>query len=136
MSGLEVVGLVCAIVSAFTGAAELIRRRKAKKTKNAKEAVEKSLALGPPTVRGEYDHGFARLGPRFAKGDGEFWFRPFPLPLLSLPYSFDSINKKANVPLSCRRRKPRAQRYPYPTTVAHDKYIAYHVGKRSYATIR
>jgi hypothetical protein len=71
MSGLEVVGLVCAIVSAFTGAAALIRKRKAKKEKQAvQEALEQSLALGPPSVRGEYDHGFARLGPRFARGDG------------------------------------------------------------------
>ena len=70
MSGIEVVGLVCAIVSAFTGAAALLKKRKAKK--EAKRlAVEQSLAIGPPTVQGEYDRDFARLGQKFAKGDGE-----------------------------------------------------------------
>jgi hypothetical protein len=72
MSGLEVVGIVCAIISAFTGAAALVKKRKAKKEKKAaQEALEKSLELGPFSVQGEYDHGFARLGQRFAKGDGK-----------------------------------------------------------------
>jgi hypothetical protein len=72
MSGIEVVGLVCAVVSAFTGVAALLKRRKAKKeeAEREREAVEKSLAIGPPTVLGEYDRDFTRLGPMFAKGDG------------------------------------------------------------------
>ena len=72
MSGIEVVGLVCAIVSAFTGAAALLKKRTAKKedAKREREAVEKSLGIGPPTVQGEYDRDFARLGPIFAKGHG------------------------------------------------------------------
>lgn len=72
MSGIEVVGLVCAVVPAFTGAAALLRKRKAKKedAERKRQAVGKSLAIGPPTVQGEYDHDFARLGLMFAKGDG------------------------------------------------------------------
>jgi hypothetical protein len=74
MSGIEVVGLVCAIISAFTRAAALLKKRKAKKEepKRQRDAVERSLAIGPPTVRGEYDRDFARLGTRFARGDGAY----------------------------------------------------------------
>lgn len=73
MSGLEVAALVCAIVSAFTGAAELLRRRKAKKERKRKE-VEQSLELGPRKVRGEYERGAMGWGRRFAVGDGKITF--------------------------------------------------------------
>jgi hypothetical protein len=73
MSGIEVVGLVCAIVSAFTAAVDLIRKRKAKK-ETKQVALEESLAIGPSRVQEKYDGGFARLGTRFAQGDGKVYF--------------------------------------------------------------
>lgn len=54
-------------------AAALFKKQKAKKAEAEQErqAVENSLAIGPPTVQGEYDRDFARLGAVSAKGDGE-----------------------------------------------------------------
>lgn len=76
MSGAEpvvVLGLVCAIVSAFTGAAALLQQRKAKNQEQSRqaeqEAVEQSLVDGAPSVQRQYDYGFARLGERFKRGD-------------------------------------------------------------------
>jgi hypothetical protein len=74
MSGIKVFGLTCAIISVFEGAAALIQKKKEEK-KNAKRlAIEQFLAVGPPRVQTEYDHGFPRLGQKFARGYGQYTF--------------------------------------------------------------
>ncbi|KAE9375165.1 hypothetical protein N431DRAFT_402497 [Stipitochalara longipes BDJ] len=74
MDPVSIVGLVCAIVSAFTGAASLFKERKARKrgrTEKEKSAaaLQKSLEIAPPQVQREYDDDFSRIGERFATGD-------------------------------------------------------------------
>jgi hypothetical protein len=75
MSGLEVVGLVAAIIGTFSGTASYLQDRKKRKAaaRKAKEEqrLKESLALGPQYVQGEYDRDFARYGQKFAVGDGE-----------------------------------------------------------------
>jgi len=68
MSGIEVVGLVCAIVSAFAGALGLFRRR-TRQNDWKTVPVRESLAQGRLRIQAEYDRHFARLGQRFALGD-------------------------------------------------------------------
>ena len=59
------VNIVRAIISAFTTAVDLIRKRKVKK--EAKQVASKeSLAIGPPRVQEEFNSNFAKLWPRFA----------------------------------------------------------------------
>lgn len=69
MDPISIAALVCGIVSAFTGAANLLKGRKKRK---AAVALQNSLAVAPPQVQKEYDHDFSRTGPRFATGDGMF----------------------------------------------------------------
>ena len=82
MSGLEVVALVAGIVSAFAGSASLFRewreKRKERKSQAQNANLQRSLTSGGSQVQGEYDQDFARLGRRFAVGDG---------PLQALVYS-------------------------------------------------
>ena len=75
MSGLEVVGLVAAIVSAFTGGTDLFIKWRDRKRQRRREAennnAELILRRGAPAVQNEYDADFRRLGRAFARGDGE-----------------------------------------------------------------
>jgi hypothetical protein len=77
MSGLEVVALVVGIVSAFSGTASFLRElKKKRKDKSAHKSeriqrLQKALCLAPPEIQQEYDQDFARIGRRFAVGDGE-----------------------------------------------------------------
>ena len=74
MSGLEVVGLVAGIVSAFTGAGGLFRNwrrdRKERRLQEKNQRLEQTLVKGSSDVQTTYDHDFRRLGPMFARGDG------------------------------------------------------------------
>jgi hypothetical protein len=69
----QVVDIVCAIISAYTGAVSLFHARKERKEKQKEVEVslEQSLISSPPRVQGEYDRDFARLGQVFATGDGK-----------------------------------------------------------------
>lgn len=53
MSGLEVVGLVAAIISAYSGTASFLISRK--KRKEEMEQLQKAVTLAPPQIQGEYD---------------------------------------------------------------------------------
>ena len=72
MSGLEVVALVAAIVSAFTGGSQLFskwkERRHERRLEAQNEVVGTSLQRGTREVQTEYDRDFARLGAAFAQG--------------------------------------------------------------------
>ena len=73
MSGIEVVGLVAAIVSAFTSATDLFikwkeKRKDGRKQKN-NESAEMVLRTSGSEVQREYDRDFAMLGEAFSKGD-------------------------------------------------------------------
>jgi hypothetical protein len=84
----QVVDIVCAIISAYTGAAALLQARKERKESKRKQkeeldlerSLQRSLVRSPPRLRGEYDHDFAKLGKVFARGDG----KNFPLQFLAL----------------------------------------------------
>ncbi|MCJ1230610.1 hypothetical protein MMC12_007284 [Toensbergia leucococca] len=73
MSGLEVVGLIAGITSAFVGAKSYLLARKKREEVKAKrqeaEALRTSLVRGKTEVQEEYDSDFARLGAPFARGD-------------------------------------------------------------------
>ena len=75
MSGLEVVGLVAGIVSAYSGAAQLYqnwrneKRERQRKLKN--EQLRQVVSTSGPQVQHVYDQDFRRLGRRFARGDGK-----------------------------------------------------------------
>jgi hypothetical protein len=77
MSGLEVVMLVTAIVSAYSGTALYLKERKKKKMNKARERTKglgklrDAVIAAPPQIQREYDHDFARIGPTFATGDGK-----------------------------------------------------------------
>ena len=77
MSGLEVVALVVGIVSAFSGTASFLRELKKKKKDESShksvriQRLQKAVELAPPEIQQEYDNDFARIGRRFAVGDGE-----------------------------------------------------------------
>ena len=79
MSGLEVVAVVAAIVSAFGSAGKLLiewkNKRNKKKLLKKKEAeaaiLEQSLSIGGSKVQSQYDASFAVLGAIFARGDGQ-----------------------------------------------------------------
>jgi hypothetical protein len=77
MSGIEIVAGVAAIVTAFNGSVKLYRcwREKRRERMEPKENqnLEQSLTIGGTTVQREYDGHFAKLGPEFAVGDGEFF---------------------------------------------------------------
>ena len=74
MSGLEVVGLVAGIVSAFAGAGSLFRNwrrdRKERRRQEKNRHLEQALIKGSSDVQKTYDDDFRRLGPVFARGDG------------------------------------------------------------------
>ena len=75
MSGLEVVGLVAGIVSAFGSAGYLYRdwreQRKKRKTEAANKQLTELVKISGPRIQEEYDRDFRRLGQAFARGDGE-----------------------------------------------------------------
>jgi len=77
MSGLEVVGAVSAVISAFHGGAELVKiikkkhRRRKNKQAYQEEALQESLQNGERQVGLKYTTDFRELGPRFQTGDGE-----------------------------------------------------------------
>ena len=68
MDPISVAALVCAIVSAYTGAAVLIKKKKKEKLA---VALQNSLEVAPSQVQKEYDYDFSRIGSRFATGDGK-----------------------------------------------------------------
>lgn len=75
MSGLEVVLAIAAIVQGFEAGHTLFRRwraRQAKRRLARSEETELELQSSGPAVWREYDRDFARLGERFAVGDGMF----------------------------------------------------------------
>jgi hypothetical protein len=75
MPGLQVVDIVCAIISAYTAAHGWFQGRKdrkeSKRKQKAEHELERSLVRSPLRLRGEYDHDLARLGKVFARGDGK-----------------------------------------------------------------
>ena len=78
MSGFEafaVAGAVASIISAFEAAHRLFgawkARKKARSASGECQEVEKSLHHNPESVGRRYDEGYQRLGPTFARGDGE-----------------------------------------------------------------
>ena len=74
MSGLEVIAAVTGIISAFTASVKMFQdwREKKKQRKRDSQNAELALSLasGGRAVQQEYDQHFARLGRRFAMGDG------------------------------------------------------------------
>lgn len=74
MSGVEVVGIVAGIVSAFTAAAKLLNDWKEKKRerKEHRENINLSVSLvsGSSDVQSKYDQYVARVGRTYAIGDG------------------------------------------------------------------
>jgi hypothetical protein len=77
MIGIEVVALVAAIVSCYTGTASYLKERKQRKLEKAQKKKEELSALqvairsAKPEVQGQYDVGFSKIGPTFASGDGK-----------------------------------------------------------------
>jgi hypothetical protein len=75
MSGLEVVALVAAIVSAFASAEGLVakfrKKRLLRRMNKDNEDTQLVLSSAGSRVQREYDTDFRRLGSQFAKGDGE-----------------------------------------------------------------
>ncbi|KAH8719420.1 hypothetical protein GQ44DRAFT_829304 [Phaeosphaeriaceae sp. PMI808] len=75
MSGIEVVALVAAIVSAFTGTASYLKGRKKRKIEKAEKKkkelskLQDAVVLAPPKIQREYNRDVARIGPKFASGD-------------------------------------------------------------------
>jgi hypothetical protein len=89
MSGLEVVAAVTGIISAFNGSLTIYRDWREKKRERKENArnqnLELSLIRGSNSIQEEYDRDFARLGRRFAVGDGK---APYLCPLL-YGFAFD-----------------------------------------------
>jgi hypothetical protein len=75
MSGLEVVAAITSILGAFNGSVTIYRSwrdaRRERREKEENRRLERSLTVGSTTVQQEYDTHFARLGQRFAIGDGK-----------------------------------------------------------------
>ncbi|KAM0800730.1 hypothetical protein BDR22DRAFT_889092 [Usnea florida] len=73
MAGVEVVGLITGIVSAFTGAYTAFtkwrNKRKDRKQESQNQALEVSLQSGASNIKSEYARYVALLGPRFQIGD-------------------------------------------------------------------
>lgn len=69
MDPFTITALVCSIISAFTGAAQLFQGRK--KKDEAAVSLQRSLEIAPPQVQREYDDDFRQLGARFGTGDGK-----------------------------------------------------------------
>ncbi|KAF2828877.1 hypothetical protein CC86DRAFT_404751 [Ophiobolus disseminans] len=75
MSGLEVVALVAAIISAFSGTASYLKERKKRKEEKAEakrkamQSLELAVISAPPQIQVEYDRDFTRIGAKFASGD-------------------------------------------------------------------
>lgn len=75
---MEVVMLVTSIVSAYSSTASYLRARrrrkknKARKRKNALGKLRDAVNTAPAEIQQEYDNDFARIGPEFATGDGQF----------------------------------------------------------------
>jgi hypothetical protein len=76
MSGIEIATSVAAIVQAFNESVTLYRswrdKRRGRLGNAQNQNLERSLTIGGTTVQREYDGHFARLGCKFAVGDGEF----------------------------------------------------------------
>ena len=76
MSGVEVVALIAGIVSAFAGTASYLKERKkrkmekAEKKKKEMETLRHAVKSAPPQIQRRYDIDLARIGPKFASGDG------------------------------------------------------------------
>jgi hypothetical protein len=71
MFGFEVLGIIIAIANTLIDAAGLVKRRKSRRNAWKVVPLERSLDIGPPMIREEYDRDFARLGTRFRLGDGK-----------------------------------------------------------------
>ncbi|KAI9736337.1 MAG: hypothetical protein M1834_001223 [Cirrosporium novae-zelandiae] len=78
MSGAEVIAVVACVagvISAFNDGSKLLAKIKDKRRAQAAmrdeqtKSLEESLALGPPTIRTEYDRDVRRFGSQFAEGD-------------------------------------------------------------------
>lgn len=74
MFGLEVVGIVASIISAFVSSASLFRewreKRRERRKNDQNSILQISLSSGSSQIQGEYEQDFSRLGSRFAVGDG------------------------------------------------------------------
>lgn len=70
VTGLEVAGLVAAIVSAFSGASSLAEKIRERRAQERKGKPQKKLEEARNDVDDEYQFNHRRLGHRFAVGDG------------------------------------------------------------------
>jgi hypothetical protein len=81
MSGLEVIAAVTAIIEVFNSSATLFRewsqKRRERREHRENRKLEQSLIVGSSSVRNEYDPDFARLGRKFAVGEGNTYFQIF-----------------------------------------------------------
>lgn len=79
MSGAEVVGIVLGIVGLYPLGEKLCKRvvkhfNSGSRNNDGREskALEASLKYGGPSIKEAYDRDFRRLGPTFARGDGQY----------------------------------------------------------------
>jgi len=74
MSGLKVVGIVAGIVSAFAAAVKLFNDWKEKKQERKEHEGNVTLSVsfvsGSDDIQNEYDQYFAKVGRKYAIGDG------------------------------------------------------------------
>jgi hypothetical protein len=81
MSGLEIIALIPAIVSAFgtisVGYRDWRKRRDDRRNKSKNVALQKLLAGNGETVQNEYDEDLRLLGPVFQRGDSRGFFLLF-----------------------------------------------------------
>lgn len=100
MSGLEVAGSVAAIISVFVGVASFLQERKKRKAGKAPtkrkeiDLLKLAVVSAPRQIRQEYEYDLAKIGGRFASGDGQYLAllaaRPFVL--LIVPQPLQGIN--------------------------------------------
>ena len=75
MSGLEIIGLVAGIVSAFSSAGTFFldwkKKRREREQQQANQRLQQLVQSGGGDIQTEYDQDFRRLGQVFARGDGK-----------------------------------------------------------------
>lgn len=75
-------GVVDAIISTFKNGTDLFTKwmdiGRGRKKRRENESAEVVLRKAAPSVQNEYDHDIARLGPKFARGDGKDALIPSP----------------------------------------------------------
>lgn len=101
MPVLETIAAVAAIVGCFQAASSFYQTRKgrkeAKKRAENDESVEKSLSLGRIRSQDEYNRDFARLGRKFAVGDGRTHSTRSGVFVNSLMFAFDTAVGRENL---------------------------------------